>query len=213
MSGTERTISFPGRVDICSVATLLKGYNEAGIFIRSKSDLIWQAVEELSKVAESRGTVRFEDVDEAIAYMDQVGMSLKTNNRAIRSLISAQHRQVAAQDFGRQDFPKPLTNKKQMAIDDNELLRRDYVAMTEVQASRGLPPPTIEEFKKMRERARREIEERTRPMQAVADEQEDEPVVETVDPAEREKRERERIATEKAAYSPDALRQAMKSGG
>lgn len=207
------TISVPGRVDICSFATLVRGYIEAGLFLRSKSDVLWQAVEELSRVVEKRGTARFTDVADAVAYLDSVHLSLKTSERAVRSIMSAEQQQVAAEDFGLGRFEGPLSTKKQKLEDDLDELRRMYTTVAEQMKQAGMPTITFEEYVKRMKAIRREdkkLTAATRPINAASYEVDPTEVIqETVSQGDFQKKEEERLRAEKSAYSPDALRAAF----
>lgn len=95
------TISVQGRVEICSIASLTRALLTEGAQIRSKSDVIWRAVEQLSLMYEKKhGEPRFADPAEAMEYMDRVGLSLGTNARAMKALFQAQADQAFFEETG-----------------------------------------------------------------------------------------------------------------
>lgn len=86
----HKTISIQGRIEICSIASLTRAYLREGHALRSKSDVLWRAVEQLSLMYERKHEEpRFSDVAEAIEYMDKIGLSLGTNARAMKSVLQA----------------------------------------------------------------------------------------------------------------------------
>lgn len=85
------TINIQSRVEICSIASLTRAYIKEGHTLRSKSDIIWRAIEQLSLMYERKHEEdRFSDPVEAIDYMERVGLSLGTNARTMKALQQAQ---------------------------------------------------------------------------------------------------------------------------
>ncbi len=149
----DKTISLAARVDICSIATLAKAYTIERMFMRSKSDILWQAVEQLSALYCRKLEIQpFEDIQEAIDFMDSINLSLRTNDRVRRSLVKAAGLQAIQKDFG--DIPIMRVTKGQKK--DSEPLYRDdrdeYETACVAFRKSGLVPISFEKFLENRQR-------------------------------------------------------------
>jgi len=86
-----KTVPIQGRIDVVSFANLVQAYENEGIHLRSKSDVLWQAVEQLVRLYVRGDKIEpISSVREAIDYLDSIGLSLGTNGRAYRALIQAE---------------------------------------------------------------------------------------------------------------------------
>lgn len=85
----HETIPIPTRLKITSFATLVRAYEERGMHLRSKSDVLWRAVEQLVYFYSKQGTEAFTSVPEAVSYLESVGLSLATNSRSTRYILKA----------------------------------------------------------------------------------------------------------------------------
>lgn len=192
----ENSINIQARLDLCTLATLAKAYIGEGAILRSKSDLVWKAIEHIVSMYESNGIKKFTDVYEALDYMDKIGLYLDTSKRTKRQVQTAMVNQNAVSDFGVQNFGRPM-NRKQV-IDESQRtneLKAFYAILVDHNTKNGLPIPTFEEYRVIA----------TKPLNYP----EEETVVETTNPEKFVAKEKERMAAEKAAYSPEALRNAM----
>jgi hypothetical protein len=108
----EKTMTVPGRVDIVSYATVVRGYAERGIHLKTKSDVIWQVVEDMAAFMERQGTERYAMVDAALDALTRAGLFMATNDRAKRSIARALQTDVLAevdmQDYGTQRVTKKM---------------------------------------------------------------------------------------------------------
>lgn len=144
------SISIPGRVEICSFASLVRAYEKEGLRLRSKSDTIWQAVEQLSTMyAKLHKVAPFTDVREAIAYMAQIGMPLDTNTRATQSIAMAKICQDAEEDYGLDNL-KVMTKKVRVEDrlrEQNTWSEKDaYDVVVNRMRSVGMTPISFEEY-------------------------------------------------------------------
>jgi hypothetical protein len=84
------TISIQGRISISAFASLTRAYIKEGHSIRTKSDVLWRAVEQLSLMyAKKHNTPAFASIPDALEFMESIGMSLGTNPRAQRTIMQA----------------------------------------------------------------------------------------------------------------------------
>ena len=87
----HETISIQGRIRITSFATLARAYMQEGHTIKTKSDVLWRAVEQLALLySRKHGTEAFDSIPDALEYLDSVGLSLGTNSRAQKTILQAQ---------------------------------------------------------------------------------------------------------------------------
>lgn len=196
-----KTISIAGRLDICSFATLARSYEDEGMRMRSKSDILWQAVEQLSAAyCEKRGEEPFTDVREAIEYMESIGIPLVTNMRALRETTSAKIYQDAGDDYGvdvlyeqaeatarRKEVKRRLNKRGGISIDSD---RARYEEAVRAGRELGMEPISFEEF----------IENDRRKQEAITE------TINEIDYKEKEERRRQ---AEKDAASPSALISAL----
>lgn len=87
----HKTVSIQARVDIVSFANLVKVYENSGIRLRSKSDAIWQVVEQMVALMEREERIedKAETVEDAVRYLDSINLSVGTNRRATKDLVKA----------------------------------------------------------------------------------------------------------------------------
>ena len=193
-----KTISIAGRLDICSFATLARAYEEEGMRMRSKSDILWQAVEQLSAAYSAKDKQEpFTDVREAVEYMESIGIPLVTNMRVLREVTSAKIYQDAGDDYGvgqlyeqagvvakTKEMRRRLNKKGGVPTIDNNRLR--YEEAVKVGREQGLATPSFEQFME-NERNRQNA------------------IVDTIDEIDYKEKEASRIQEEKEATSPAAL--------
>lgn len=137
------SINIQARLDICTLASLARVYVEDGNILRSKSDLVWKAVEQIFSLYEEEGRERFTDVYEAIAFLRKLGLTLDTNNRTKRQIQSAMVRQTIKDDFDNK--MDPLITKKSLIDSSDE---EQYALMANAIKALGQEPISFEEFKK-----------------------------------------------------------------
>jgi len=208
-----KTMSIAGRLDICSFATLARAYEDEGMRMRSKSDILWQAVEQLAKAyCEKQEVQPFTEIRDAVEYMSSIGISLETNLRAIREISSAKIFQDAGEDYGIRSLSGNAKNISMRGIRREEKLSLDnekeiYRMAAEAISAQGIIPPTFEEFRENKRTMENQGSIESRPVDVDGDDV----VRETTDPIKFAEKEKKRLREEKAAFSPDALR-AMVSG-
>jgi len=95
----EKNVSIQARIDIISLATLARAFNNAGLRIMTKSDLVWEAIEQIASAYQRKGATRFETIEDALAYLEHAGLPIGTNKRALRSIMKAQVAQNLEMDF------------------------------------------------------------------------------------------------------------------
>jgi hypothetical protein len=113
----HKTISIQGRIDICSFATLARAYKKEGNLTRTKSDVLWRAVEQLAALYSRKHDVEaFTSIPAAIAFLDIIDMPLGTNTRAQRSLLQAEADEAffleTGEDIGRRTTKTDLIDEK-----------------------------------------------------------------------------------------------------
>jgi hypothetical protein len=109
----HKTISIQARVSITSFAELARALQYEGAGIRSKSDILWRAVEQLAWMYNRKHEVEpFASVHEAIEYMDSIGISLHTNPRATKALLQAAADEAYFRETG--SLPPNVMMKKDM---------------------------------------------------------------------------------------------------
>ena len=117
----HKTISVQGRVDITSLATLARAYLHEGHNIKSKSDILWRAVEQLSIMyCRKHGTEAFATIPDALEYMESIGLSLGTNSRAQKAILQAQSDESYFMEFG-EDVPAVTTKKSLSQMTPEEM--------------------------------------------------------------------------------------------
>ena len=208
---TSMTVA--GRVEICSFATLVRAYEREGLRLRSKSDTIWQAVEQLTVMySKKHNTEPFTDIREAVSYMMQIGMPLDTCTRAMQSIATAKICQDAAEDYGLetlQTMMKKVTltsmRKNSVTASPSAALWKsdvdEYNTVADLMKQRGIVPPTFDEFVEEKRVAQPEpapVAQATQPSGSGP-----------IDEIEYAEKERKKMAEIKAAYSPEALRAAI----
>lgn len=108
----EKSVNVQTRLNICTLASLARAYSAEGAFVKSRSDLVWKAVEQVMNLYESKGAVRFTDVYDALSYLDSVGLHLDTSKRTRRQVQSAMVGQNAESDFGLENFGPRVTKRQ-----------------------------------------------------------------------------------------------------
>uniref|UniRef100_A0A6M3JCR7 Uncharacterized protein n=1 Tax=viral metagenome TaxID=1070528 RepID=A0A6M3JCR7_9ZZZZ len=208
-----KTMVVPGRVEICSFASLVRAYEKEGLRLRSKSDVIWQAVEQLVVMyARKHGEEPFVDIREAVTYMTQIGMPLDTCTRAIQSIATAKICQDAAEDYGLENLQTmmrkvTLTSMRKNSVIEppqGPLFRSEveaYNTKVDLLKQHGIVPPwnTFDEY--LEDIKRQEVQPvsiNTQPSGSGP-----------IDEVEYAEKERQKMADIKAALDPDALRAAM----
>jgi hypothetical protein len=183
----DATVNVQARLSICSLATLASAYVSEGNILRSKSDLIWKAVEHLVGLYEEQGIERITDVYEAVAYMEKIGLYLDSSKRTTRQIQTALVKANAMADFGTPDFGRAITKRALLSKE-----REEYDIAAAAIKAQGLVPISFEQF--------------------LENKRKKETVVETVNEGDFAKKEKDRLAAEKAAYSPEALLSTMLVG-
>lgn len=85
------TIPIASRVSVQSFATLVRAYEKEGVHLRSKSDVLWRAVEQLSIMYCRKHEIEpIASVREAMDYMEMIGLPLATNSRSVTALVQAE---------------------------------------------------------------------------------------------------------------------------
>jgi hypothetical protein len=193
-----------GRVEICSFASLIRAYEREGLRLRSKSDAIWQAVEQLVLLYSKKHQIEpFTDVREAVEYMVKIGMPLDTNTQAIRALGRAKTFQDAVDDYGVDDLEVQSKKVRYTGV------RKSSVVEPIVPTYRTEEEMYQDLYKQARELGYKDSYEAYRGKVKESRQILEETVVATSNPKEFVKKEEERLTAEKAAYSPEALRAAM----
>jgi len=109
----HKTVSVQARVSITSFAELARAYEKEGAGCRSKSDVLWHAVEQLAWLYNRKhGVEPFASVVEAIDYMETIGMSLHSNPRATKALLQAAADEAYFKETG--SLPPNVMMKKGM---------------------------------------------------------------------------------------------------
>jgi hypothetical protein len=188
----EKTIPVPGRVSVCSFATLARAYEAEGIRLRSKSDILWQAVEQLAMLySKKQGTEPFTDVYDAVEYMDSIGLPLATNKTVDRAIRTAAQRQNLDMDFDGVEIDHRTKKKMREEERDNERQLYDIVAASIRKG--GDTPMSYEQYMENKKR--------------VVEQQTEDAMVETVNEAEFAAKEEQKMAALRSGLSaiPDDI--------
>ena len=188
-----KTVTVSGRVEICSLASVARAYEKEGLLLRSKSDILWQAIEQLSLLySKKHGIEPFADVREAAFYMKTIGLPLDTSTRTIRDIATAKVCQDAEEDYGLESLERMIERKSRVSSspssslpkkkgDETETYRKLYTQAKE----RGFSG-TFEEFLEGIEKVKTGIDQQAFSL-----------------------KEEQRLQEEKTAYNADALRSAL----
>jgi hypothetical protein len=108
------TLPIQGRISIISFANLAKAYEIERVPFRSKSDILWRAVEQLSIMYRYKlgdELTAFETIEDAVNYLSSIGIELGSNNRARRTV----EKRISTESYFLETGelpPKPLTMKQ-----------------------------------------------------------------------------------------------------
>ena len=154
----DTTMNVQGRVDIRTLASIVKAYNARGFIVRSKSDVIWKVTEQIMSLLEREGEMRFELVTDAIDYLNRMGLYLETNSRARRQIaVALTNEDASLEDV---DLPEQRMTVAKMTgrvrYDKGKSSRRSlYEAMVQVMRADGKEAMSFEEYnEKMDEKDR-----------------------------------------------------------
>lgn len=198
----DDTINVQARLSMKTLATLARAYvDKDNVYIKSKSDLIWKALEQLTALYVENGAILFEDTTEAIRYLDSIGLSLATSSRTKRQVQTSLVRATALADFGMPDFG--ATTTKKMVIENDRMMHK--LASDEMRAM-GLSPISFEEF--MENKRQKQASEGER---VALSNGEQASIHSPIDTVAYEEKERLRKEEEKKAASPEALLAAMRA--
>jgi Mg-chelatase subunit ChlI len=187
----EKTIPVPSRVNVCSFATLARAYEAEGIRLRSKSDILWQAVEQLATLySRKQGIEPFTDIYEAVEYMERIGLPLATNKTVDRAIRTAAQMQNLEGDFGVSSTG--YSTKKGLQKEEREGDRKLYDIVANSIRKGGGTPMSYEQYMENKKR--------------VVEQQAEEAIVETVNEAEfaaKEEQKREALRSGLSAIPAD----------
>lgn len=190
------SVNVQGRVDLCSLATVAKAYIERGYVPVSRSELMGRIVDDSAIAAERAGVERFVSLDDAVEYLESVGLQIAVGERSRREVRRDLIRDVGLHDFYGEDLmSRRVTRKKQTQEEKGKFWEDDrnaYDAACEAFRRSGLVPISFEQFlenKKKYEAEKREIGK------------EETIVVETVDPVAFAEKERVKLAELKAGLA------------
>jgi hypothetical protein len=198
------TINVQGRIDIKSLAMVARAYLERGSMFTCRSDLMGRIVDDASIAAERLGVDRPETDEAAFDYLKSVGINLASSDRGRREVRRALIRDVGVHDYYGEDLMQKRTTKRDMgnaSIDYKEM----YDTVANFQKAKGIVPVSFEKFMEGKKR-----EDGLYTTNIPAEDTMNDTVV--VDPKAYIEKEEKRMAAEKVAYSPEALRQALNPG-
>lgn len=140
---TMNSVSLTVRVKITSLAKIAQLIEGGGDQLTTKSDMIWQCVEKVASLSKEPD-MRIED---AIMYLDSVGLSVRGNDKVRKQVSRALQAEVLHEDFesgmgGRVD----MTTKKKMTAKDLGSDREMYEMAVDWAKTNGMPYPSYEEF-------------------------------------------------------------------
>lgn len=109
--------SMQARIDLCSFATIVKGYADRGMQPRTKSDMLWRIVEDMAVLAERSGVERFTSVAEANRYLASVGIEVGSSERARKHIYKDLVKEAGLAEFGSADIfnARPVTKDQVQA--------------------------------------------------------------------------------------------------
>lgn len=158
MSKQHETVPVASRVKIKSLALLTRAYIEDGVHLRSKSDVLWRAVEQLAAFYSRRdGIPAFGSVREAGDYMESVGMPLGTNERSAGSLLRAEADEALMAEGG--ELLRPAVLKGRRAVQEfaektgfaERSPEQQYEAIAKLMRAQGIEPVSFAEFLRQKE--------------------------------------------------------------
>jgi len=107
------TVPFETRLDVQTLASLDRWYREAGHAPRTRSDLIFMAVEDMAAMLESAGKMRrFESLNEAAEYFQRVFGSVGKPGRSERTLLAMRRAETLAAEGFNEEYLRPTTKRK-----------------------------------------------------------------------------------------------------
>lgn len=106
----HETIPIQGRIDIKSFAALARAYATEHVPFRTKSDILWMAVEQLAAMyMQKHETGQFETMADALEFLDSVGVPLGTNYRTRQNVAQSLAAESFYQETGQDVTFRPVT--------------------------------------------------------------------------------------------------------
>ena len=113
------TVPFEARLNIETLATLDRWYRESGHAPRTRSDLIYMAVEDMCAMLIASGkTRRFESLGEAVDYFTAVYGGVGKPGRGERTMLAMRRAETLAAEGFSAEYLRPTTKAK---LSDEEL--------------------------------------------------------------------------------------------
>lgn len=151
-----KTINIQARLDIITIANLTKIYADKDIVVRSKSDLVWRAVEQLTTMYIEKGAiVPFSDVYTALEYLKSRNLQIDTSARTRRQVMNAMATTSLEADFGSTNYGEKITKERMASIEEtcerservaSDSDREEYELARKMGESMGLAPISFETF-------------------------------------------------------------------
>lgn len=146
------SVNVQARIDLCSLATVAKAYEARGFRAKTRSDLVWQIVEDMAMIAEKIGTERFEMLEDAIVYLYSIGLQVEISERNKRELRKDRVRETGLYDFGSEDaLESRRVSKRGMRGLDFNNEEEHYRTIAEAMRRSGVAPMSFETYKKRKE--------------------------------------------------------------
>ena len=157
----HKTIPMVGRISITTFASLVRAYEKEGYHIKSKSDVLWRAVEQLSALYERKhGIEAFTSITDALEYLDFAGLSLGTNSRVQKAVLQAKADESYFMEYG-EDVPTHTTKKQLSQMSSSEM----RAAAEKI--ARALIPDKVESARTPAEQAEIDAEKLSRQRDAI----------------------------------------------
>ena len=123
----HKTISLQTRVEVTTIATLVRELEARGVRVHSKSEAIWHAITVVAKAYCAKREVEpFATVREAIDYMESMGLPLGTNSETLHRLFQAEADEALSLEGGL--FEPKVTKPTVATTELNE--RKSFLHMT-----------------------------------------------------------------------------------
>lgn len=94
-----RTVPFEARLDICSLATIDRYYRDSGVTPRSRSELIFMAVQDLCHLLTKSNKVELiTSINDAATYLEETYGGMGKPGRNSRTLLSERRAETLIED-------------------------------------------------------------------------------------------------------------------
>ena len=101
------SVNVQSRIDVCTLASIARVYEERGMRLTTKSELVARAIEHLAVIMEKSGCERFEDIESAYDFLRSRGLDVGSSRRCAKELWKDRVREVGDTDCSGEDLLTP----------------------------------------------------------------------------------------------------------